>query len=62
MAQFEALFRHLPRPSEEDHQHLSQDSRYPGQDLDTGPPEYEAGVLTTRRRSFTSVQNPFASL
>jgi hypothetical protein len=27
---------------------LSQDSRSPGRDLDPGPPEYEAGVLTTR--------------
>jgi hypothetical protein len=30
--------------------HLSQDSRSPGRDLNPGPPEYEAGVLTTRSR------------
>jgi hypothetical protein len=36
---------------------LSQDSRSPGQDLDPGPPKYEAGVLTTRpRRSGRTVQ------
>jgi hypothetical protein len=29
---------------------LSQDSRSPGRDLNPGPPEYEAGVLTTRQR------------
>jgi hypothetical protein len=29
---------------------LSQDSRSPGRDLNTGRPEYEAGVLTTRPR------------
>jgi hypothetical protein len=29
---------------------LSQDSRYPGRDLKPGPPEYEAGALTTRPR------------
>jgi hypothetical protein len=26
---------------------LSQDSRSPGRDLNPGPPEYKAGVLTT---------------
>jgi hypothetical protein len=30
---------------------LSQDSRYSDQDMNPGPPEYEAGVLTTRARS-----------
>jgi hypothetical protein len=29
---------------------LSQGSRSPGRDLNPGPPEYEAGVLTTRPR------------
>jgi hypothetical protein len=29
---------------------LSQVSRSPGRDLNPGPPEYEAGVLTTRPR------------
>jgi hypothetical protein len=27
---------------------LSQDKRSSGRDLESGPPEYEAGVLTTR--------------
>jgi hypothetical protein len=30
---------------------LSQHSRSPGRDLNPGPPEYEAGVLTTRTLS-----------
>jgi hypothetical protein len=30
--------------------YLSQDSRSPGQDMNLGRPEYEAGVLTTRPR------------
>jgi hypothetical protein len=38
---------------------LSQDSRSPGRDLNPGPPEYEAGVLTTR--SQCSVQQVIAS-
>jgi hypothetical protein len=29
---------------------FSQDSRSPGRDLNSGPPEYEAGMLTTRPR------------
>jgi hypothetical protein len=29
------------------HENLSQDSRSLGRDLNPGPPEYEAGVLTT---------------
>jgi hypothetical protein len=29
---------------------LSQDSQFPGRDLNPGPPEYEAGVLTTHPR------------
>jgi hypothetical protein len=28
---------------------LSQDSRFSGRDLNPGPPEYKAGMLTTRR-------------
>jgi hypothetical protein len=28
---------------------LSQDSRSPGRDLNTSPPEYKAGILTTLR-------------
>jgi hypothetical protein len=30
--------------------HLSQDNLFPGQDLKPRPPDYEAGVLTTRPR------------
>jgi hypothetical protein len=33
-----------------DHEILSQDCRSLGQDLKSGPPEHEAGVLTTERR------------
>jgi hypothetical protein len=32
---------------------LGQDSRSPGRDFNQGPPEYEAGVLTTRPRPST---------
>jgi hypothetical protein len=31
---------------------LSKDSWPPGQDLNPGPPEYEAGVLTIRPQQF----------
>jgi hypothetical protein len=31
---------------------LSQDTRSPSRDLKPGPPEYEAGVLTTRPRRY----------
>jgi hypothetical protein len=34
---------------------LNKDRWSPDQDLNLGPPEYEAGVLTTRPRSSTSV-------
>jgi hypothetical protein len=34
---------------------LSQDSRSRGRDLNTGLPEYEAGVLTTRTQRSVSV-------
>jgi hypothetical protein len=33
--------------TEENHENLSHNSRSPGRDLNPGPPEYEAGVLTT---------------
>jgi hypothetical protein len=29
---------------------VSQDSQFPGQNLNPGPPEYDAGELTTRPR------------
>jgi hypothetical protein len=34
---------------------LNQDSRSPGPDLNPGPPEYEAGVLTTRPQRLVSL-------
>jgi hypothetical protein len=34
---------------------LSQDGRSPGRDLRLGPPEYEAGGLTTRPRRLGSL-------
>jgi hypothetical protein len=36
-------------------QHFSQYSRFPGRHLNPGPPEYEAGVLTTRPRRSVSL-------
>jgi hypothetical protein len=33
---------HLPGKAEENHENLNQDSRSPGRNLNTGPPEYEA--------------------
>jgi hypothetical protein len=36
--------------AEENYENLSQDSRYPGRYFNPRPPEYEAGVLTTRPR------------
>jgi hypothetical protein len=35
---------------------LSQDSRFPGRDLNPEPPEYETGAMTTRLRSSLSLQ------
>jgi hypothetical protein len=35
-------------------QNLSQDSWSPGRDLNPRPPEYEAGVLTTRLRRWVT--------
>jgi hypothetical protein len=35
---------------------ISQDGRYLGQGLDPGPPEYEAGVLTTTKFGYTEAQ------
>jgi hypothetical protein len=50
VAWFKVLSRHLPGRTEENHKNLSQDSWFPGRDLNPGPPEYETGVLTTRPR------------
>jgi hypothetical protein len=46
MPKIKVLSRHLRGRSEENHETLGQDSRSPGQDLNPGIPEYEAGVLT----------------
>jgi hypothetical protein len=52
---FKALSRHSPGGSTT--KKLSEDSRSPGIDLKAGPPEYEAGVLTTQpRRSVSRVE------
>jgi hypothetical protein len=40
------LCRHLSGESEESQEYLSQDGRSSGPDLNPGPPQYEAGVLT----------------
>jgi hypothetical protein len=50
MAKFKVLFQHFPDRTEENltHNSLSED-----RDLNPGPSEYEAGMLTTRpQRSF----------
>jgi hypothetical protein len=39
-----------PGRTEENNENLSQDSRYPGQDLNPEPPKYEAWMLTIRPR------------
>jgi hypothetical protein len=47
--------RHLHESTEKNNENI-QDSRSPGLDLKPEPPEYEAGVLTTRpRRSVMSI-------
>jgi hypothetical protein len=48
VASFNVLSLHLPGGTEENHE-KPQDSRSPGRYLNPGPPEYKAGVLTTRR-------------
>jgi hypothetical protein len=35
---------------------VSKDSRFPGRDFDSGPPEYEAGVLTTRQLYISNIR------
>jgi hypothetical protein len=47
-AYFKTLLRQLSGGTEENHVNQSQESRSTGQDLNPGPPEYEAGALTTR--------------
>jgi hypothetical protein len=46
MALFKTLFRYLFGGTEETHE-KPHDNQSPGRDLNLGPPEYEAGVLTT---------------
>jgi hypothetical protein len=45
---FKTLHRHLPGGIEKNHKNLTQDSQALGPDLNLGPSEYEAGVLTTQ--------------
>jgi hypothetical protein len=54
---FNVLSRHSPGGTEKTTKNLSQDSWSLGRDLNPGPPEYGAGVLTTRPRR--SVSPPF---
>jgi hypothetical protein len=44
------LSRYLPGGTEKKHENLSEDRRFPSQDLNAGPPEYEA-----RRSVFHSI-------
>jgi hypothetical protein len=54
VALFRELTQHLPRGTEKNHENLSRDSRYPSRELNTGPPKYATGKLTTLpRRSMT---------
>jgi hypothetical protein len=46
---FKVLFQHSPGGTDETHE-KPQDIRSPGSDFNPGPPEYEAGMLTTRPR------------
>jgi hypothetical protein len=45
---FKLLSWHSPRRTEENHENLNQDIQSPGRDMNPGPSEYEAVVLTTR--------------
>jgi hypothetical protein len=47
-AHFKILSQHLLEGLRKTTNHLSHDTRSPGQNIDPGPPEYEAGVPTTR--------------
>jgi hypothetical protein len=47
MALFKVLSRHLPGRTGENYEHVKQDIRSPGRDLNPGLSEYEAGMLTT---------------
>jgi hypothetical protein len=45
---FEVLSQHFPGRTEENQEHVSQGSRSSDRDFNLEPPEYGAGVLTTR--------------
>jgi hypothetical protein len=49
VAHFKVLSQHLPGGTEESHER-TQNSRFPGRDLNPGSPKHEAGVLITRPR------------
>jgi hypothetical protein len=54
------FYKHLPGGTEENHENHSDDSWSRGRDLNLGPPEYKAGVLTPRLRlQVRTAQNPF---
>jgi hypothetical protein len=50
VSKFKVLSQHLSGGIEENY-NKTEDSLHPGPDLNHRPPEYEVGVLTTRRRS-----------
>jgi hypothetical protein len=47
---FKELYQHSCRGAEENQENFSQDRRFPGRDINPVPPEYEAGVFTSRPR------------
>jgi hypothetical protein len=54
VAQFKVLAQDLTGGTEGNHENLSQDSLSLGRDLNSKPPEYEAGVPTTWPRGSMS--------
>jgi hypothetical protein len=48
LAQFSALSQYSKGGTEKNTKNLSQDCRSPGRDLNKGPPEFEARMLTSR--------------
>jgi hypothetical protein len=44
---FKVLSRHSPEETEENHKNFSHDNRSRGRDINPGPLEYKAGMLTT---------------
>jgi hypothetical protein len=51
---FKGLPWNLPGGTKENHENLSQDSQSLGRDLNPGPPEYEADVLTDWPQTFSN--------